>query len=103
MRGLAHSLALAEELLVELLAGARADELDRDLAPGLLAREPDHVAREVEDPHRLAHVENEDLAATADRAGLDDELRRLRDGHEEARHLRVGDGHRAAMLDLAAA
>ena len=30
-------------------------------------------SRQVEDPHRLAHVEHEDLAAAADRAGLEDE------------------------------
>ena len=28
-------------------------------------------SRQVDDPHRLAHVEHEDLAAAADRAGLD--------------------------------
>jgi hypothetical protein len=50
----------------------------------------------------LAHVEHEDAAAAADRAGLDHERDRLRDRHEEARHLRVGHGHRAAALDLAA-
>ena len=44
---------------------------------------------QVEDPHRLAHVEHEDLAAAADRAGLHDERDRLRDRHEEARHLGV--------------
>ena len=79
MRGLADGLVLAPELLVQLLAGAHADELDRDLAVGLLAREPDHAPREVEDLHRLAHVEDEDLAAAADRAGLDDERHRLRE------------------------
>ena len=32
------------------------------------------LLRQVEDPHRLAHVEHEDVAAPADRAGLDDQL-----------------------------
>src|SRR5581483_2338228 len=40
-------LRLRPELLMQLLAGAHADELDRDVAVRLLAREPDHVAREV--------------------------------------------------------
>ena len=69
--------------------GAGPIELDRDLAPRLLAREPDHVLGEVDDLHRLAHVEHVDLAALGDRARLDDELHRLRDRHEEARHLGV--------------
>ena len=35
-----------------------------------------------------------------DRARLQHQLHRLRDGHEVAAHLRVGDRHRAAGLDL---
>ena len=75
-------LALAPQLLVQLLAGAGADELHRNVVrPGLrirgktrlLAGEADHVAREIKDPHRLAHVEHEDLTATADRARLHNE------------------------------
>ena len=60
------------------------------------ARQADQVAREVGDPHRLAHVEHEDLAAAAHRAGLQHELRGLRDRHEVARDLGMGDGDRAA-------
>ena len=92
-------LALVPELLVQLLAGPGADELD--LRRRLLAGEADHVLGEVDDLHRLAHVEHVDLAAAADRAGLDDERRRLRDRHEVARHLGVRDGQRPAALDLA--
>jgi hypothetical protein len=86
---------------VQLLAGADADELDRDVALRLPAREPDHVVREVHDLHRLAHVEHEDVAALADRPGLDDELYGLRDGHEVALHVRVRDRDRPAPGDLA--
>src|SRR3954453_3424668 len=49
---------------------------------------------------RLAHVEHEDLAAAAEAAGADDQLHRLRDRHEVARHARVGDGHGAPGSDL---
>ena len=59
-------------------------------------------SREVEDLHRLAHVEHEDLAAAADRAGLDHQRHGLRDRHEVARHLRVRDRHRAARWRSAA-
>jgi hypothetical protein len=82
-----HHLAVPDELLVELLARRRADELDRDLASRLLAREPDHLLGEVDDPDGLAHVEDVDLAAIADRARLHDERGSLGNGHEEARHL----------------
>src|SRR5204863_7445752 len=99
---LADDLVAGPQLLVDLLAGKRARELDRDVALGLEPGELDHVPREVEDAHRLAHVQDEDLAAAADRARLDDERDGLRDGHEEARHLGVPDGDRSAALDLAA-
>ena len=58
---------------------------------------------QLEDRDRLAHLEHVDLAAAlAQRAGPDDQLHRLRDGHEVAVHPRVGDGHRTAGGDLAA-
>ena len=68
--------------------------------PRLLAREPDHLFRQVDDPHRLAHVEDVDLAAPADRAGLDDQLHCLGDRHEEARHLGMRHGHGPTARDL---
>ncbi len=58
--------------------------------------------REVEDAHRIAHVEHEHVAAAADAAGLHDQLRGLVDRHEVARHLGVGDRHRPAARDLLA-
>ena len=58
-----------------------------DVALGLEAGEADHVVREVEDAHRIAHVEHEDVAAAPDAAGLHDQLRGLVDRHEVARHL----------------
>src|SRR5207302_2620233 len=101
MRRLLDRLGLAPEILVELLARPGADELDRNLGVGLLAREPNHLLRQLEDLDGLAHVEHEHLATTADRARLDHERDRFRDRHEEARHLRVRDGHGAALRDLA--
>src|SRR3954471_23775624 len=74
VRSRADGLALAEELLVQLLAAPAAREGDLDV---LAAREPDHVAREVDDAHGFAHVEDEHVAAAADRARLQDERDRL--------------------------
>src|SRR3546814_8579816 len=50
--------------------------------------------------HRLAHVEDENLAAVGHAARLDDKLRGFRDGHEIAGDVSVGDRHRAARSDL---
>src|SRR5947209_4930434 len=48
--GRRHALVLRPELLVQLLARAHAHVVDGDLRVRLLPREPDHVAREVDDP-----------------------------------------------------
>ena len=85
---------------MELLAGPQADVLDRDrirVAPG----QPREVARQVDDPHRLAHVQDEQVARLAEQRGLEDQPRRLRDRHEEAGHLGVRDGQRHALAELA--
>ena len=65
-------------------------------AVGLL----DQPLGDVGDAHRLAHVEHERLAVAADGAGLDDQLHGFLDGHEVAGDVGVGDGDRAARLDL---
>ena len=56
--------------------------------------------RELDDVHGLAHLEREHLAAGRERRRLQDQLDRLLDAHEVARHGRVGDGHRSARRDL---
>ena len=86
-------LAVAEQLLVQLLARAQAgvDDLDRR-SPACVDQPLGHVG----DAHRLAHVEHQRLAVAADGAGLDHELHRLLDGHEVAGDVGVGDGDRAA-------
>ena len=70
--------------------GPGADDLDRDVRPRARSRQPDHVAGQVDDPHRLAHLEHEHLArAAAEVARPDHQLDRLRNGHEVAGHLGV--------------
>src|SRR5690606_23122782 len=64
-------------------------------------RELDHAIGEIPDLHRLAHVEDEQVAARRIGAGEHDEPRRLGDRHEESRDLRVGQRDRAAGRDLA--
>ncbi len=91
-------LRLAQDLLVELLPVPQAGVLDlHALRPAQL----DHATRQVGDAHRLAHVEDEDLAALALRAGLKDQLAGLWDQHEVPYDVGVRHRHRAAGLDLA--
>ena len=56
--------------------------------------------REVEDADGFAHVQDEDFAAVAQGAGLEDELGGFGNGHEIAAHFGVGDGDGAAGGDL---
>ena len=69
-----------EDFLVELFAGADAGVLDLDVRALLEAREADEVVGEVHDLYGLAHVEHEELAPLAERAGLEHELHDLGDG-----------------------
>lgn len=91
-------LRLAQDLLVELLPVPQAGVLDlHALRPAQL----DHATRQVGDAHRLAHVEDEDLAALALRAGLKDQLAGLGNQHKVPYDVGVRHRHRAAGLDLA--
>ena len=90
---------IGQQFLVQLLARPEAGEHDGNL---LLAvpRQPDQLACQLDDLHRLAHVQHQHLAAGADGTGLQHETRRLGDGHEVANDVRVRHGHRPALGDL---
>src|SRR3546814_4070115 len=60
MAGRHQRLAVVEQLLVQLLAGTQASEANLDLLVGLQTGEADDLARQLDDPHRLAHVEHVD-------------------------------------------
>ncbi|MNP59481.1 hypothetical protein D3C76_1544800 [compost metagenome] len=61
----------------------------------------DHFFCQFDDPHRLAHVQNEDIAPLPHRTGLDDQLRGFGNGHEVTGDFRMGDRQWATCLDLA--
>ena len=82
------TLGVVEELLVQLLARPQADDLDR-LRIGVAPSESDQVSGEVHDLDRLPHIEDEQVAALAEGRRVQDQPRRLRDGHEVPRHLRI--------------
>ena len=91
------TLAVIEHLLVELLSVAESGELDFHIgSSGKL----DHALGQIHDLHRLAHVEDEDFPALAHGAGLENQFAGLRDEHEEADDVRMGDGDRTAVRYL---
>lgn len=99
MRGRLRVLLRGQEFFIQFLAVAQAREDDFHVrAAGKL----DHPLRQVHNLDRLAHVEDIYLTALAHAAGLQHQLAGLGDGHEIADNLRMGDGHRAAGLDLPA-
>ena len=90
-------LGIVEDLFVELLAIAEAGELYLHV---LGTGELDHALGEVDDADGSAHIEDEDLAALAHGAGLEDELAGFGDEHEEADDVGMGDGDGTALADL---
>ena len=88
--------ASVEQFLMKFFAGAQAGENDFHIPPRARAGQPDHLFGEVEDPHRLAHVQDTNGAAIDSRivedGGLKDQFNRFANGHEIARHRRGGDG-----------
>ena len=56
------------------------------------AAELDHAPRQRHNFHRLAHIEHKHVTPHRHGAGLQHQLRRLRDRHEVARHLAVRHG-----------
>ncbi len=98
--GLLETLLRHELLLVELLSRAKTGVLDLDVDVRLVAGQADQVLREVRDLDRAAHVKDEDLAAVRVGACQKDKADRLRDRHEVADDVRMGDRNRTALLNL---
>ena len=80
--------------------------MDFDIALGVAAifhfeaAQADHLFGQIDDFHRIAHVEHKHIAAFAHGAGLNHELRRFGYGHEVAGDVGVGERYRAADGDL---
>jgi hypothetical protein len=69
---------------------------------GHLARRANHPLGAIPYLDRLAHVEDEDLAARPHRSGLQSQLTSLGAGHEEPFDIGMRGGHAPAALDLLA-
>src|SRR5690606_3767946 len=87
-------------------AVAQPDETHFDFTVGIvdvahgISHQPNHATRQIHDPHRIAHVEDEYIAAPIHRARLQHQLRSLGNRHEVTLHVRVRHGHRTTALDL---
>src|SRR5258708_37800062 len=93
-------LTAGDQCLMDPLTGPQADLTDLDVLLGPQALDSDHLARQVQNAHPLAHVQDEDLPALGVAGGLDYQTRGPRPRHEEASRVGVGDGDRPALPDL---
>src|SRR5215831_858703 len=88
------------EFLDQLLSGTQTGEMNVDVLIWHLAGEANHVLREIDDPDRLAHIENKNLRALAAGRCLENERHGFGDGHEIAACLWVGDFDGSARGNL---
>src|SRR5437588_8832932 len=96
-----RALVRSEQLFVQPLAWTKSRVDDLDVRTRTQPARANQSLGEADDLHRLAHVQHVDVARLGHGQGLDHERHRFADGHHVARHLGVGDGDRAAQLDLA--
>lgn len=90
-------LFVVEHLFIEFLAVTKSRKLDFHI---LRSRKGYHTLGQIDDLHRLAHIEDEDLAALAHGSGLKHELAGFRNQHEVTDDVRMGDGDRSTAPDL---
>ena len=98
--GLGEALLGHEFLFVELLAGAETSIFDLNVHIRLQARKADHVAGQSVDLYRTSHVKDENLAPMGIGAGQHHEAHGLRNRHEVADNIRMGDRDRASLFNL---
>src|ERR1039458_5676379 len=88
------------QLFIELLAGAHAGEFNLNVFIRPQPREQNQVSSQIDDLYRLAHFEDADLATFSDHRGLQHELARFGNSHEEAPHVGMRYRYRPASSDL---
>lgn len=89
-----------EFLFIELFTGTQASVFDLDVDVRFESGKADQVPGEVRDLHRRTHVQHEDLPAVGIGACQHDQGNSLRDRHEVADDVRMGDRDGAALFDL---
>src|SRR2546423_10016519 len=91
MVGGENILGAEEHLFIELFAGPHSSEPDFDIGSDREAGESDQIGGDIDNSNGLTHVEEENFASATESASLEHQLNGLRDCHEVALHLRVGD------------
>src|SRR5690606_5610333 len=79
---------------------SQSGDFNGDIDLRLESAEQDQVARQVDDLHRLAHVQDVDVSIFTQSAGLQHKLNGLRNGHEVAGDVGMGNRNRSTTLDL---
>src|SRR5690606_35099467 len=100
MAGRCHTFSGDQHFLVKPLARPEAGISNLDVLVRLEPGQAYEVGGQIHDPHRFAHVEDEDLTMPAERARLHDQLGGFGNGHEIAPHVGMGDQDRAPRPDL---
>ena len=91
---------------MEFLARPKPDVLDIDLLAEhivtlyIVSAQTDHALCELHYPHRLAHIQDQDIATRTQGTGLQYELSGLTNTHEVPRHLWMRNRHRTATANL---
>src|SRR2546421_9260765 len=90
------------QLLEELFARTHSSKDNFNILERLQPRQSDGLFCQIQNAHRLTHIEDENLATLAHGTGLEHQLCRLWDRHEVAQHIRMGYRNRSTLTDLLA-
>ena len=89
-----------EQLFLQFFSGAQPGVDNLDVFPRNLARQPNHLLSKIGDTHRLAHIEHEYLPSATNYTCLEDQLTRLRNGHEITCDIRMRNRHGTTVGNL---
>src|SRR6056297_2056690 len=100
MAGLGIGFVLMKQLFKQLFSGPETCVDNFYVATRLLAGQSNQLLGKVADSDRLTHIENKHFSAPTQDSCLQDQLPRLRDGHEVTRDLRMSHCYRPTVADL---
>ena len=100
MFGCGTALFGGQQFFIQFFAGPQPRKLDLDVFMGNQAGQFNQVASQIDNFDGFTHVENKHLAAVRHRAGLQHQLRSLRDRHEITAHIGMSNGNRFPFGDL---
>ncbi len=98
--GLPYFLVGQQKFLKELLARAQTGVDNGNVHVRLKAGQADHAPRQIVNPDRISHIQDENFAAFGIDAGLEHQGDCLGDGHKVPNDLGIGDGNGTAGSNL---